>query len=264
MKHRRKTETQMFYGVHFMRKRNCFFRQSVAFEFTLIELLIVIAIIAILAGMLLPALNSAKEKARGISCASNLKQLNVMFQSYTVDFNDWLPHRRVTNKSTDSWINRMIALKYTGNVAFLICPSHGFDNQARSYLLQRYADYCNRMSYGYNDHLGSSSYYGATAYPYLPGAKMTEIKTPASTILLGETRSIGNTVYGHYNLCCYANFADSGNGFLRVSHQKYTNVLWLDGHVMCYKAGTDETAYNYNPFRKGNTVGNEYNYFDRK
>ncbi len=57
----------------------------------MIELLVVIAIIAILASLLLPALTRAKQRGLQVACISNLRQLNIAWRHYSVDWNDYLP-----------------------------------------------------------------------------------------------------------------------------------------------------------------------------
>jgi prepilin-type N-terminal cleavage/methylation domain-containing protein/prepilin-type processing-associated H-X9-DG protein len=72
--------------------------------FTLIELLVVIAIIAILAAMLLPALARAKDAAKQTQCLSNLKQLQLCWQMYCGDNNEFLPPNS-SGTYTNSWID---------------------------------------------------------------------------------------------------------------------------------------------------------------
>jgi prepilin-type N-terminal cleavage/methylation domain-containing protein len=60
--------------------------------FTLVELLVVIAVVAILASLLLPALQKAKEMADNAVCLSNLKQMSLWAYIYASDSNEMLPH----------------------------------------------------------------------------------------------------------------------------------------------------------------------------
>ena len=81
------------------------FSLSPAHSFTLIELLVVIAIIAILAAILLPALNSARERGRAASCTSNMKQMISGYHLYWDDADMPLPPRMTREGSGKPWLS---------------------------------------------------------------------------------------------------------------------------------------------------------------
>lgn len=108
-------------------------------DFTLVELLVVIAVIAILAGMLLPALNSAREKGQAIACTANMKQIYTGIASYLGDCDEYMPTHRgadqtngvsaktnlYLNQTKDlvsaSWDEEILRYKHPKNAYF--CPA---------------------------------------------------------------------------------------------------------------------------------------------
>jgi len=97
--------------------------------FTLVELLTVIAIIAVLAALLLPVLGRTKESARATVCLSNLHQIGLALQIYVQENNNKLPVMRdvptdPTEASTNTFpaINKVLATQL-GNTNVLRCPS---------------------------------------------------------------------------------------------------------------------------------------------
>ena len=83
--------------------------------FTLIELLIVIVIISILAGMLLPALLSARRKAKQVQCLSNIRQLNQALISYTINHNSYLPFNSTLSFPGETFTRYSLGLSYLWN-----------------------------------------------------------------------------------------------------------------------------------------------------
>lgn len=100
---------------------------------TLIELMVVLAIIVILAALMLPVLKRAKEEARATACLSNLHQIGLALQVYVQENNNKLPMMRdapteppVLATNTFPTINQVL-LTQLGNTNVLHCPSEGED-----------------------------------------------------------------------------------------------------------------------------------------
>ncbi|MDD3118171.1 MAG: type II secretion system protein [Victivallales bacterium] len=124
-------------------------------RFTLIELLTVIAIIAILAGMLLPSLNTVRRKARTVVCANNLRQFGIGITAYRSDFNDQFP----------PWLS-VLCPEYIASDKIYHCSED--QNPSSTAPAEWDSYYDGTSNHKYNkayDRPGSVSYYGTAGNP---------------------------------------------------------------------------------------------------
>ncbi|QDU33606.1 hypothetical protein KS4_16580 [Poriferisphaera corsica] len=109
--------------------------------FTLIELLVVISIIALLIGILLPALGAARDSAKNILCSSNLRQIGIAMNGYTVENDGFLPWSgdpvghfwppvllEYMEGSEDRYWDADTNAAHSGTVAAYQCPSMPYEN----------------------------------------------------------------------------------------------------------------------------------------
>ena len=210
-------------------------------HFTLIELLIVIAIISILAALLLPALNKARESARTISCANNFLTAGKCLRFYADDHLEYLPIGKASlwkgNHPSSAMHGYWPKDKGSEDMYFggirtdlgrsrYACPSAVPGNEAYNWT-QNPGLY---MTVGYNYYFGAY-YADPTDGGYQAGiSKSSSIRYPSILLLLGE--SITQNIYYYAFSRATADYTANQKG-MSSRHKGGTrsNILFADGHV---------------------------------
>ena len=236
------------------REREC--RSS---SFTLIELLIVIAIIAILAALLLPALNQARGRAHATTCRNNLKELGLGMQLYLGDYQDYLPpvSNGETSGSAPYWPRLLM-----GRMSSIVGLASGLYAHNRLF-------YCPEMKGSYDLNATTEStggwwtmrpHYGVNSLLYTGNSgwqsstKSGRIRNPSIKFLLADvwqrnSTGLSDKEYGYFRWQNNVDITNGGYGNLAARHNSSVMILHLDGHVARYRVANLERPFDSDPFR---------------
>ena len=214
--------------------------------FTLIELLVVIAIIAILAAILFPVFAKAREKARQSTCASNLKQIGLAYNSYSQDYDEVLCPTRVPvtlpapantyiidrcGNARAFWTH--LLEPYIKSSAIYLCPSGEIVVSAEAP-----SGPC-RISVPRSYNMNGTLTLCCSAQGTV---KMASVTKPSETFIMADcgVHDVFGPSFGVLNDTDHPGFP-----WVKNRHSEGANVLWVDGHVKWVKRYALQAANAY-------------------
>ena len=201
-------------------------------RFTLIELLIVIAIIAILASMLLPVLGQAREAARKTACGANQKQVGLALQHYQGDFDAYIPAYWTSGyQPSEWWFWQMSMLNYIPELqeekpGIMTCATNAMSAPRPELLVTTYC------------RVGSGWYWWPGEWRSTDGfCKISRLPHPSRQILLMEGSFLEGGTGAPRDGASINSWGLKHSGQGAFAHKGTMNCLYADGHVASHSFG---------------------------